>query len=113
MSGGIAYVIDDAGDFEHRVNHQMVEIERLDPDDSAPPGVSANPTPEELLADPLRYDVWRLRTLLGRQARLANSSRAQAILNRFDEHLPRFYKVVPGEFRRALQDGVAAGVESA
>ncbi len=113
MSGGIAYVIDDAGDFEQRVNHQMVGIERIDPDESAPPGVGSNPTPDELLADPLRYDVWRLRTLLGRQARLANSSRAQAILNRFDDHLPRFYKVVPHEFRRALQEPVAAVVESA
>ena len=113
MSGGIAYVIDDAGDFEQRVNHQMVAIERIDLDDDVQPGASANPSPDELLAEPLRYDVWRLHTLIGRQARLANSSRAQAILNRFDDYLPRFYKVVPHEFRRAHEQSVAVGVESA
>jgi glutamate synthase (NADPH/NADH) large chain len=109
MSGGIAYVIDDAGDFEQRINTQMVEIERIEGDDGAPPGVGDDPTPEELLADPLRYDVWRLRTLIERQARLTKSSRAQEILDNFDEYLPRFYKVVPVEFRKALeQQSVAA-----
>jgi glutamate synthase (NADPH/NADH) large chain len=104
MSGGIAYVIDDGGDFDQRVNHQMVKIERIDPDPSIPPGVGDDPTPEELLAEPLRFDVWRLRTLIGRHARLANSSRAAEILANFDEFLPRFYKIVPNEFRRALEE---------
>ena len=30
MSGGIAYVLDEAGDFATRVNTQMVGIEKLD-----------------------------------------------------------------------------------
>jgi len=104
MSGGIAYVIDDAGDFEQRVNRQMVEIERLSPDGMSPLDASDDPTPEELMANPLSYDVWRLKTLIGRQARLANSSRAEEILASFDTYLPRFYKVVPVEYRRALQE---------
>ncbi|NOY54738.1 MAG: glutamate synthase large subunit [Actinobacteria bacterium] len=103
MSGGIAYVIDDAGDFEQRVNHHMVEIERVTPDNDVPLEVSDNPTPEELLADPLRHDVWRLKTLIARHARLTNSSRAEEILDHFDEYLTRFFKVVPVEYRRALQ----------
>jgi glutamate synthase (NADPH/NADH) large chain len=104
MSGGIAYVIDDAGDFEQRVNHQMVEIERISPDGMSPLDASDDPTPEELLADPLHYDVWRLKTLIGRQARLTNSSRAEEIVANFDTYLPKFYKVVPVEYRRALQE---------
>ncbi|HSG79269.1 MAG TPA: glutamate synthase large subunit, partial [Acidimicrobiia bacterium] len=32
MSGGIAYVLDEIGDFPQRVNHQMVELERIVPD---------------------------------------------------------------------------------
>ncbi|MEE8340024.1 MAG: hypothetical protein V3R56_07750, partial [Xanthomonadales bacterium] len=59
-----------------------------------------DPSRVELLADPLSNDVWRLKTLITRHARLTNSSRAQEILDNFDEYLPRFYKVVPVEFRR-------------
>ncbi|GBE23345.1 ferredoxin-dependent glutamate synthase 1 [bacterium BMS3Bbin01] len=102
MSGGIAYVIDDAGDFEQRVNHHMVEIERVVADDGPPLEATDRPTPGELLADPLRHDVWRLKTLIARHARLTNSSRAEEILDNFEEYLPRFYKVVPVEYRRAL-----------
>ncbi|HZJ48577.1 MAG TPA: glutamate synthase-related protein, partial [Acidimicrobiia bacterium] len=102
MSGGIAYVIDDAGDFAQRVNHQLVEIEKVEADGRAPLEATGDPTPEELLADPLGHDVWRLRTLIARHARLTNSSRAVEILDNFDEYLPRFYKVVPVEYRRAL-----------
>ncbi len=108
MSGGIAYVIDDAGDFEQRVNHEMVTISRIGDDDGMPPGVGDDPTSEELLADPLRYDVWRLRTLIARHARLTNSSRAEEILGDFDAFLGRFYKVTPNEFRRALGERMAA-----
>ncbi len=104
MSGGIAYVIDDASDFEQRVNHQMVEIERVTIDDESPHGLTDDPTPEELLADPLSHDVWRLRTLIARHGRLTNSSRAHEILDNFEEYLPRFYKVVPIEYRRALEE---------
>ena len=104
MSGGIAYVIDDAGDFHQRINPGMVEIERISQDDGAPPGSSADPTYEEILADPLRYDVWRLKALISRHARLTNSSRAEEILANWDEYLPRFYKVTPDEFRRALTE---------
>lgn len=107
MSGGIAYVIDDAEDFDQRVNHQMVEIERIGYDDGAPPGVSDNPTPTELLTDPLHHDVWRLTTLISRHARLTDSSRAAEILDNLDVYLPRFYKVVPVEYRRALLSGGA------
>jgi glutamate synthase (NADPH/NADH) large chain len=108
MSGGIAYVIDDAGDFVQRVNHEMVTISRITEDDGAPPGVGAEPTKAELLADPLRYDVWRLKTLITRHAGLTKSSRAEEILADFDSYLGRFYKVTPNEFRRALAESEVA-----
>ena len=107
MSGGIAYVIDEDGDFEQRVNHEMVEIERLDASDMPLDGPD-DPTRRELLADPFSHDAWRLRTLIARQALFTNSSRAQEILENFDEYLPRFYKVVPVEYRRALEQQPAA-----
>ena len=103
MSGGIAYVIDDAGDFEQRVNHQMVTVDRIRDDGAFPASIGADPTPQELLAEPLRYDSWRLKTLIERHARLTNSSRAEKVLSNFEAYLPRFYKVTPIEFRRALE----------
>jgi len=108
MSGGIAYVIDDAGDFEQRVNHEMVEIARVAPDGRVPTGVPGEPSPAELLTDPLDFDAWRLETLIARHAKLTNSSRAQEIIDNFDDYLPRFYKVVPVEYRRALESNSLA-----
>jgi glutamate synthase (NADPH/NADH) large chain len=106
MSGGIAYVIDEGDDFEDRVNHEMVEIERLSVPDE-PYNEPANPTRAELLADPFSRDAWRLKKLIERHARFTNSSRAQEILDNFEEYLPRFFKVVPVEYRRALADQAA------
>ncbi len=105
MSGGIAYAIDDLGDFEQRVNPSMVTLERIDADDTPPPGVSDDPMIEELLEDPLRHDAWRLKTLIARHARLVDSSRAREVLDNFDSFLPKIYKIVPDEFRRALVEG--------
>jgi glutamate synthase (NADPH/NADH) large chain len=56
------------------------------------------------MAEPLRHDAWRLRTLLERHARFVDSSRAREILDGFDKYLPQFVKVVPIEYRRALEE---------
>jgi glutamate synthase (NADPH/NADH) large chain len=103
MSGGIAYVIDEEGDFKQRCNPTMVDLETIDQDVGAPAGARQIPTTDELMADPLHFDAWRLRSLIERHASLADSSRAREILEGFDEYLPRFVKVVPKEYRRALQ----------
>jgi glutamate synthase (NADPH/NADH) large chain len=103
MSGGIAYVIDEHQDFALRCNPSMVELGSIDPDEGAPPGIGPDPTREELMAEPLRYDAWRLRTLIERHARYAASSRAREILDDFDVYLGRFIKITPVEFRRALE----------
>jgi glutamate synthase (NADPH/NADH) large chain len=110
MSGGIAYVIDDLGDFAQRCNSSMVELESIDVDERAPAGVSDRPTVDELTADPTRFDVWRLRTLLERHATYAESSRAREILDNFNDFAPRIVKIMPVEYRRALEQRVALGV---
>jgi glutamate synthase (NADPH/NADH) large chain len=112
MSGGIAYVINEVGDFKQRCNPAMVELESIDPDDGPPPGMGPEPTMDELMADPLRHDAWRLRSLIERHARFVDSSRAQEILDHWDDYLPKFVKVVPVEYRRAIEDmqRVAVGV---
>ncbi len=104
MSGGIAYVIDDIGDFDQRCNPSMVDLEPVGPDEDRPLGVSDDPTLQELMADPTRHDLWRIRVLLERHARFADSSRAREILHNFDEFVPRIIKVMPVEYRRALAE---------
>ncbi|MDA1089653.1 MAG: glutamate synthase large subunit [Proteobacteria bacterium] len=104
MSGGIAYVLDEAGDFEKRCNPAMVDIERITPDDKA--AALGNIT--DVLADPLGGDEARLRFLIERHAKLTKSQRARKILNAWKTTLPQFVKVMPVDYRRALLDAKAA-----
>ncbi|MGB8275832.1 MAG: glutamate synthase large subunit [Alphaproteobacteria bacterium] len=100
MSGGIAYVLDEAGDFERRCNLQMVELERVKRD---PKRIAAE-TWGSLIGDPLRADETRLRRLIERHMHYTNSARARHILAHWAEHLPKFIKIVPVDFRRALAE---------
>ena len=108
MSGGIAYVIDDTGEFSPRCNLSMVDLDRVEMGDD--PILDGEPTVADLLADPLRYDSWRLRTLIERHARYADSSRAREILEDFEAQSVKFFKVTPKEYRRALEGRAAVSV---
>jgi len=102
MSGGVAYVLDEDGAFSKRVNLSMVELEPIDPN-SYPIQVMENPSREDLLADPLHYDAWRLLHLISTHAALVDSSRACEIRDNFDSYVSKFVKVVPVEYRRAIE----------
>jgi glutamate synthase domain-containing protein 3 len=81
MSGGIAYVFDQAGDFtQERCNLDSVDLEPL---------VEAQ-------------DVQCVRDLLKRHVELTASRRAQWILDHWQEAASRFIKVFPREFKRVL-----------
>jgi glutamate synthase (NADPH) large chain len=58
----------------------------------------------DVLTDLTRYDAARLHLLISRHARLAGSRRATHILENWDAYLPKFRKVMPVEYRRALAD---------
>jgi glutamate synthase domain-containing protein 3 len=89
MSGGIAYVYDDQGDFtSRRCNLAAVDLEPLQSEE----------------------DVERVRGLLERHRDLTGSPRAAWILEHWADAQPRFIKVFPHEYKRVL--GVAR-VESA
>ncbi len=109
MSGGIAYVLDEAGDFEGRLNKEMVQLETL----SADPGTLKKLEQskgdvavglESVLADMREGDVERLHALITRHAHYTNSKTAQKILANWEAYLPKFRKVMPTEYRRALAD---------
>jgi glutamate synthase (NADPH) large chain len=85
MSGGIAYVYDERGDFStRRCNGTSVDLETV--------------------VD--HADADGLRELIERHAELTGSRRAKMILGNWAEVLPRFVKVFPHEYKRVL--GVAA-----
>jgi glutamate synthase (ferredoxin) len=81
MSGGIAYVFDERGDFASRCNQEMVELERVE-------------TPEELA---------ELQALIDRHAALTGSQLAARILKEWKASAPRFVKVMPKDYKRALE----------
>ena len=108
MSGGIAYVLDETGGFEGRCNLAMVdlepvegeaeEMEKLHLSDNESHGLV------DVRADMTRFDAERLRQLIQNHAHYTASTRAQHILDNWDEYLPKFVKVMPVEYRRALQE---------
>ena len=109
MSGGIAYVLDAAGDFEQRCNLAMVELEPITDEDEALESLDHQGGDLEthgrvdVSRDMTRHDALRLRGLLERHLHYTDSSRAREILERWDEYLPKFVKVMPVDYRRALQ----------
>jgi glutamate synthase (NADPH/NADH) large chain len=107
MSGGIAYVLDEDNHFEERCNLAMVELDRLAAGDVAvahEEGSDVTQMRPELFHDMTRHDAARLRHLIENHRRYTGSDRARMILENWDEYLPKFIKVMPVEYRRALEE---------
>jgi glutamate synthase (NADPH) large chain len=112
MSGGIAYVYDPDGRFDRLCNKAMVELERVAPAEADPgltderdrPRQQALSIEDSGMGDPLRFDAERLRILIERHRLYTGSARASELLERWNEALPRFVKIVPKDYRRALME---------
>ncbi|MFT5494921.1 MAG: glutamate synthase domain-containing protein 2/glutamate synthase domain-containing protein 1 [Kiritimatiellia bacterium] len=80
MSGGVAYVYNDDGDFarEH-VNADLVDLEDVRGD-----------------------DVGELKDMIEKHFRYTGSDRAKEILGNWDDFLSKFVKVMPKEYKLAL-----------
>ena len=80
MSGGMAYVLDERGDFaEKRCNLAAVDLE------------------------PIAEDAALLRTLIERHVQFTASPRAKWILENWSTMLSKFIKVFPHEYKRVLK----------
>jgi glutamate synthase (NADPH/NADH) large chain len=113
MSGGIAYVLDEAGDFVKRCNLSMVELEPLPEEHQALADYEADDGQLEShgrvqVNHVEQNDAQLLRTLIQRHLHYTGSERARTILDSFETYLPRFVKVMPMEYRRALKEMAAA-----
>jgi glutamate synthase (ferredoxin) len=80
MSGGIAYVLDETGDFPIRFNSEMADMEKIE-------------DPEEKLD---------LRGIIERHVRYTGSKKGQYVLDNWDKLLPKFIKVMPRDYKRML-----------
>jgi len=80
MSGGVAFVLDEAGDFKVRCNLTMVDL-------------------EPLIAD---EDVEEVKELLRRHIRYTKSTVAERVLKQWDAMQPKFVKVMPKDYKRAI-----------
>ncbi|MGB3775667.1 MAG: glutamate synthase subunit alpha, partial [Leeuwenhoekiella sp.] len=80
MSGGIAYIYDDANTFRKNCNTKDLN---LDPVSEA-------------------EDKEQLHTLITHHYNYTQSRLAQNILEKWEDHLPKFIKVLPEEYRKAL-----------
>jgi glutamate synthase (NADPH/NADH) large chain len=81
MSGGIAYVLDRTGDFEFFLNKGMVELSGLDNEE----------------------DVNFVKGQIANHVYWTASGYAKGILDAWEEYKPKFLKVLPVEYKRALQ----------
>jgi glutamate synthase (NADPH/NADH) large chain len=110
MSGGVAYVLDEAGDFNKLCNMAMVELELVFSEET----INENTYHQigdleahgrvDVFANLLESDIERLHILITRQAKLTGSKRAAEILANWNAYLPKFRKVMPVEYRRALKE---------
>ncbi|MBM3506895.1 MAG: glutamate synthase large subunit [Alphaproteobacteria bacterium] len=105
MSGGIAYVLDEDGKFDLRVNKEMVEVGPITDTRTAAEIKAVSQQTDGIAAvkrDMLADDAVRLQILLRNHAHYTNSRRAQEILQNWSAWLPRFVKVMPVDYRKAL-----------
>jgi len=80
MSGGIAYILDELGEFSANCNTQMVALEQLDD-----------------------ADKLTLRAMIESHEQCTASSRAAMILINWQVNANRFVKVMPLDYKRVLQ----------
>jgi len=110
MSGGVAYVLDEHGDFEKLCNLSMVELEPVLSEELINAGTYHHSGDLEahgrvdVFKNLLDSDVERLHVLISRHAKATGSKRAADILANWKEWLPKFRKVMPVEYRRALRE---------
>ena len=96
MSGGVAYVYDEDGQFASRCNMAMVQLEP----------VLANADQEKSVDRAVWHrgqaDEVQLKKLIEDHHRWTGSSRARELLDQWSTARAKFVKVFPSEYRRAL-----------
>jgi glutamate synthase (NADPH/NADH) large chain len=82
MSGGVAYVLDEAGDFDFFCNMEMVELSLIE--DS--------------------HDNKEVKTLIENHYKYTGSELAKRILDNWLDYRDKFIKVIPIEYKKVIQE---------
>ncbi|MCB1890113.1 MAG: glutamate synthase subunit alpha, partial [Rhodocyclaceae bacterium] len=108
MSGGIAYVLDEAGDFESRCNMAQVALEPVEEEIEARKGSESGDELEShgrVEIDHLGMaDEAIIKSLVERHVRFTGSARGAEILENWSDYRNKFVKVLPNEYRRVLTE---------
>jgi glutamate synthase (NADPH/NADH) large chain len=80
MSGGIAYVLDERGEFPRKCNKEMVQLSALDNED----------------------EIELVHGMIRRHAEYTNSQRARHVLECWQKLAPKFVKVLPNDYKRVM-----------
>ena len=108
MSGGVAYVLDEVGDFGLRCNLAMVELEPVAEEEAANAKHEGQVNDLEAhgLVDIMHNmtgdDSVRIQAMLRNHVHHTGSKRAHDILLNWEYYMPKFVKVMPVDYRRAL-----------
>jgi glutamate synthase (NADPH/NADH) large chain len=110
MSGGVAYVLDESADFPQRCNMAMVELQPVPEEDDMLEklhhhgGDLMHKGMVDVSGDMTRHDEERLVQLIANHLHYTGSPRAKEVLDNWADFRPKFRKVMPVEYRRALED---------
>ena len=80
MSGGIAYVLDEDSHLYRNLNKDMISIEKVEN----------------------KYDIQELKGMIQEHVDATGSERGAWILERFDEYLPKFKKIIPYDYKKMI-----------
>jgi glutamate synthase (ferredoxin) len=80
MSGGVAYVLDEIGDFSVRCNKEMVSLDKLGDE-----------------------DIEEIKGMIERHVEYTHSERGRDILSRWTGSSEKFVKVMPKDYKRMLE----------
>ncbi|MDA0767598.1 MAG: glutamate synthase large subunit [Verrucomicrobia bacterium] len=94
MSGGVAYVYDELGDFESKLNRSMVNLYPL--------------------IECRDFEIAEVKTRIERHTALTGSNKGRRLLDNWQDELPKFFKVLPTDYERvlnALEEAREQGLE--
>lgn len=110
MSGGVAYVLDEDGTFRDRCNLAMVDLEPVQEEEELMQKLHHHGGDLEwhgrvdISGDMTRHDDERLHQLISNHLHYTGSTRARHVLDNWVELRPKFVKVMPVEYRRAIRE---------